>query len=417
MKNFLVLVLLIVFLTPNAVFAKATPVKRDGMTENDYILDEMLPNPSIYLYGVDSNGFPLLLMNFSLTIPIFAIDDNPLLRPFQFLGRFAPTFHKKTKSLKSITMYLKIKQSPESADGKLFYYKIIKLQCDQEQQNIDYKDNSEWKLHVEGGYTQGGGSGKGSVDRNMAREMKYLSKLPIRDYSGVGSDTLKIMLKRGRKYPIRAGHMNVSMVVAAIPYYKNPPLSYCGLRCNNGKYDFVRDFMTVTNPENPCVPTIRKVYFGKTYTDNSIMNYYEVTPENNPNKLLLESEVVMGNRINGCPILSSYTTTTAKIFKNLNKTPSDPCCKANSTDKTTPERACKETQTLIDDCATTTRSVEDSYGLILNDNQFMYDNIFTKQLQNTESVSTSGSTTTSTSTTKASTPAAAAAADAAADKE
>lgn len=382
------LVFLVVFFMPLAVFAKATPIKRDGMTENDYIIDEMLPNPSVYLYGLDSNGFPLLLMNFSYTIPIFALDDNPLLRPFQFLGRFAPTFHKKTKSLKSITMYLKIIKSPESADGKSFYYKIVKLQCDQEDQDITYKDTNEWRLRGEGSYAYNGGSASASVERNMQRQMDYLSKLPIRDYSGVGSDTLKIMLKRGKKYPIRAGHMNISMVVAAIPYYKNPPLSYCSLKCDKCKYDFVKDFMTSTNPEAPCTPVIRKIYFGKTYTDNSIMNYYEVTPDNNPNNLVLDSEVIMGNRINGCPIRSFCRTSTLKTCKDLNKKPLDDCCcTLKPSGKSTSERVCNSEKTLIDDWVGINVTREDYYGLILDDDQFMYDNVFTKQLPNTEAVS------------------------------
>lgn len=396
MKKFMIFLVLAIFLLPSAVFAKPTPVKIDGKSENAFILDQMLPNPSVYLYGLDSNGFPILLMNFSLTIPVFALDDNPLLRPFEFLGRFAPTFHKKTKSLKSITFYLKINESKESADGKHFYYKIVKLQCDQESQGIQYQDFSEWKLHGEGSYTyMDSASAKATVDRNMSRRMDYLSKLPIKDYSGVGSDTLKIILKRGRKYPIPAGHINISMVVAAIPYYRNPPLSYCSLKCNTCNYDFLKDFMTSTNPEAPCTPIIRKIYFSKTYTDNSMMNYYEITPDNNPEHLIIDSEVVMGNRINGCPILLFQRNTTIKTCQDLNRKPANPCkcCTSKPDDKPKPDEKpkaanpCGSEKTLVDNWSTVTRTNEDSYGLILNDDAFMYNNIFTKQLPNTESVS------------------------------
>lgn len=405
MKKILSLLLLTIFLTSNTVFAAAVPKRLDGMSENDFILNEMLPNPSVYLYGVDSNGFPILLMNFSLTIPIYAIDDNPLLSWFQYAGRFAPTFHKKVKSLKNITLYLKLNPSIETADGKKFYYKILKLQCDQEDQGLQYKDISEWKLRGEGGYSQGGGNISGSVDRNMIREINYQSKLPIRDYSGVGSDTLKIMLKRGRKYPIRAGHINISMVVTAIPYYKTPPLNYCALKCNECNYDFVQDFMTGTNSGCPCTPVIRKIYFTKIYRDNSMMNYYELNPYRTAG-VILDSEVIMGNRINGCPILAYQRTTTQRICKDLNKCPCDPCptattnvtpvpkssdctngatAAANTT--TPPDRVCGSPHTEINDLINTTVSRCDSYGMILDDGQFMYDNIFKKQLPNTESVS------------------------------
>lgn len=396
MKKFL-LILAIIFLTVNVVFAKAVPEKIDGMSENDFILNEMLPNPSVYLYGVDSNGFPILLVNFNLTIPVYAIDDNPLLAWFQYAGRFAPTFHKKVKSLKNITLYLKLNPSAESSDGKYFYYKIVKLQCDEEDQGLQYHDTSEWKLHGEAAYSQGGGSAKGSVDRNMMREINYLSKLPIRNYSGVGSDTLKIVLKRGRKYPIRAGHLNISMVVSAIPYYKNPPLNYCSLKCNCCNYDFVKDYMVETTPQKPCTALIRKIYFSKMYRDNSIMNYYEITPYNNPHNVTIDSEVVMGNRINGCSILDFCLTTTTKTCKDLNKSVAGKVCKLPKSRAAAPasagnsenKEACGDKNTAEDNCVRVKRCYETSYGLILDDGQFMYDNIFKKQLPNTESVSES----------------------------
>lgn len=403
MKKILALLFVVVFFTSNVVFSAVVPKRIDGMSENDFILNEMMPNPSVYLYGVDSNGFPILLMNFSLTIPVYAIDDNPWLRWFQAAGRVAPTFHKKVKSLKNITLYLKLNPSKETADGKKFYYKIVKLQCDEEDQGLKYHDTSEWRLHAEGGYSQGGGSGKGTIDRNMIREINYESKLPIRNYSGVGSDTLKITLKRGRKYPIRAGHMNISMVVTAIPYYKNPPLNYCSLKCNQCNYDFVKDYMTETNPECPCTPVIRKIYFTKIYRDNSIMNYYELNPYRTAS-VILDSEVIMGNRINGCPILAFQRTTTQRICKDLNKCPCDPCpvsgsatipnspdcakgATAAASTTTPPDRVCGSPHTEINDLINTTVSRCDSYGMILDDGQFMYDNIFKKQLPNTESVS------------------------------
>lgn len=405
MKKILALLFVTTFFTSNVVFAAVVPKMIDGMSENDFILNEMLPNPSVYLYGVDSNGFPILLMNFSLTIPVYAIDDNPWLRLFQAAGRIAPTFHKKVKSLKNITLYLKLNPSKETADGKKFYYKIVKLQCDEEDQGLKYHDTSEWRLHAEGGYSQGGGSGKGTIDRNMIREINYESKLPIRNYSGVGSDTLKITLKRGRKYPIRAGHMNISMVVTAIPYYKNPPLNYCALRCNGCNYDFVKDYMTDINPECPCTEIIRKIYFTKIYRDNSMMNYYELNPYRTAG-VILDSEVIMGNRINGCPILAFQRTTTERICKDLNKYPCDPCpastanvapaqkgpdcaqgATAASTTTAPPDRVCGSPHTEINDLINKTVSRCDSYGMILDDGQFMYDNIFKKQLPNTESVS------------------------------
>lgn len=387
MKKVVALFILIFLLCHSMVFARSTPKIIDGKNENDFILDQMLPNPSVYLYGVDSNGFPLLLMNFSLTIPIFALDDNPLLRPFQILGRYAPTFHKKVKSLKSITLYLKMNQSKESSDGKYFYYKIVKLQCDAEDQDITYKDLSKWILQGKATYSNQGAGGEASVTREMQRQMDYISKLPIRNYSGVGSDTLKIILKRGKKYPIKAGHMNISMIVAALPYYKNPNLSYCGLKCNACKYDFVKDFMTDTNPKDPCATGIRKIYFGKIYTDNSIMNYYEISPNHNPNNIIIDSEVIMGNRINGCPTLVLGRTRTASTFKEKQKVPPDKCCPPSAaSEEQIKSNKCETGNSVENNCIQTTINLEDNQGMILRDDQFMYDNIFEKQLPNTESV-------------------------------
>lgn len=313
MKNFLIFLACILLLSPQAVFAKKFPQYIDGKAENDFILDEMLPNPAVYLYGTDSNGYPLLLMDFSLTIPIYAIDDNPLLKPFQKMALYAPFFHKKIKSLKYANLYLKIEPTINAQSGKNFYYKILKLKCDSRAQKIGYVDENTLDITLEPEYN---GMKGGHISDIFKRTTTYASELPIITYSGVGSDILKIMLKRGKKYKIPCGHIDSSMVVLAIPDYC-PPLNYKDTSGNQDNQVYVRDFMdAIENSNCPCQEqhSIRKINFAKYYWDNSILNYYELTPCHNPNCVVLSSEVIRGNRINQVPI-SSENNVSFEIIK------------------------------------------------------------------------------------------------------
>lgn len=304
MKKALAL-LLFAFLLPISVFAREIPEKIDGMTKNDFLLNRvMLPNPNVYLYGTDSNGFPILLMNFSSTIPFYGIEDN--YKIFPWLGRYIPFFLKKTSSLKFYSLYLTIEPSCGSPECKNFRYKILKLQCKEVSQNIGHIDTDKLTTHFAPKYKE---ADVGYMQSENERKSFYAGQFPIITYSGTGSNMLQIMLKRGKKFPIPAGHIDVSMVVIAIPSYA-PPLTYDVLKGNCGcKYDFVKDFMDYVNPCCPCTHEIRNISFAKTYLDSRIKNYYGLDPKNNPD-ICLSSEVIMGNRINH--IAEKKTTTTGK---------------------------------------------------------------------------------------------------------
>lgn len=290
MKKLFALFCLFCMISQSAV-AKYSPPKIYGMQENDFILDQMLPNPVVYLYGKDSNGYPILLMNFSATIPFYGI--KPDRKRLKFLTRFdyMPFRRKKISSLKFVAMYLKIVSSNNSNVAQNYYYKILKITCEEKSQTIKYEDENKLTVKIEPEYS---GMKGGSITDEFRRKANYDSTLPIITYSGVGSDTLKIMLKKGRKYPIPAGHVNVSMVVLAVPYY-NPPLNYCTIPLQN----FVCDFMNQKNKDWDKEFKIRSIVFGKAYTDNKMRGYYEATPESNPNGLFLDSEIVVGSKQNG----------------------------------------------------------------------------------------------------------------------
>lgn len=306
-KIFILLICLVAFCSSNT-FAAPVPEKIDGMTKNDFLLNRvMLPNPNIYLYGTDSNGFPILLMNFSSTIPFYAIEDN--YKIFPKLGRYIPFFLKKISSLKFYSIYLTIEPSCDSLQGKNFHYKILKLQCKEVSQGIGYEDTDKLTTRVEPKYKEASG---GFVQSENERKRYYASQIPIITYSGVGSNMLQIMLKRGKKFPIPAGHIDVSMVVMAIPDYSTP-LTYDVLKGNCPcKYDFVKDFMDYINPCCNCNHEIRRIYFAKTYLDSRVKNYYGLDIKNNPN-ICLSSEVIMSNRINEVAEQSTKTNVTTNI--------------------------------------------------------------------------------------------------------
>lgn len=302
MKRILMVLLLFIFLSSNTVLARSMPIKIDGMFENDYILNEMLPNPNVYLYGVDSNGFPVLLMNFSATVPVFTINDNVIMKPFRFLARYVPLFRKRTSNLGFLSLNLKLEPSKDSPEGKNFYYKIAKIKCQEIVQVVGYQDQNKITARAEPKFNE---QSYGYLQDEFTRMAKYNTERPIITYSGIGSDTLKIMLKKGRKYRIPSGHIDVSMLVIAVPYY-DPPITYCDLMnpCNTCNY--LKDFMDQIEP-CPCKHKVRKINFSKRYYDNSMLNYYEVTKDNNKHELIMDSEVMMGSRIH--KVASTITTT------------------------------------------------------------------------------------------------------------
>lgn len=322
MKKFVTL-LLFVFLLSSNVFAREIPKKIDGMTKNDFLLNRvMLPNPNIYLYGTDSNGFPILLMNFSSTIPFYGIEDN--YKIFPWLGRYIPFFLKKTSSLKFYSLYLTIEPSCDSPEGKNFYYKILKLQCREVSQTIGHEDTDKLTTKFEPDYK---GQKAGFIQSENERKRYYASQYPIITYSGTGSNMLQIMLKRGKKFPIPAGHIDVSMVVMAIPSY-NPPLTYDTLKGNCGcKYDFVKDFIDYIDADCYCNHGVKRVNFAKTYLDSRIKNYYGLDPKNNPD-ICLGSEVIMGSRINQVVTKTFNTKTITNITTPI--CPPNKCIDSNT---------------------------------------------------------------------------------------
>lgn len=211
---------------------------------------ELLPNPVVYLYGQSTSDDPILLMVFSSTIPVEWLNGQ------------------KTTNLDSIVLKLKV----PNQHG--YYYKILKISADQILQNVAYSKSStiSSKLSGEGNFSPqgGGGSGKlaGEVAHAFNHSKAYNSLDPIITYSGVGSDTLSLMLRRGQEFPIPNGRINVYMIVRAIrgedpkignvinnhygsdnddDFYKNDDRfkkDLSGIICeiSNGKYSDLEDF-------------------------------------------------------------------------------------------------------------------------------------------------------------------------------
>lgn len=182
------------------------PIYNDSLENitNDNILyyntrfTEILPNPIVYLYGKSTNDDPILLMVFSSTVPVEWLNGQ------------------KTSNLDSIVLKLNM---PEQHG---YYYKILKISADQILQNVAYSKSSTIYSHLsaEGNVSPqgGGGSGKlmGEISHTFNHSKAYNSLDPIITYSGVGSDTLALMLKRGQEFPIPNGRINVYMIVRAI---------------------------------------------------------------------------------------------------------------------------------------------------------------------------------------------------------
>lgn len=159
---------------------------------------EILPNPVIYLYGKNTYNDPILLMVFSSTIPEEWLNGQ------------------KSSDLDSVFLKLKIPWQHG------YYYKVLKISADQILQTVAYSTSSTLQSSLEGqgqfAPAGGGGSGslKGRIEHTFNKSKAYDTIRPIITYSGVGSDTVTIMLKRGEEYPIPNGRINVYMMVRAI---------------------------------------------------------------------------------------------------------------------------------------------------------------------------------------------------------
>lgn len=186
------------FKVPKSYDSKKENINKDNIFNYNNRFAEVLPNPVVYLYGQSSGDDPILLVVFSSTIPVEWLNGQ------------------KTTNLDSIVLKLKV---PEQHG---YYYKILKISANQILQNVAYSKSSTIYSHVSGEGTVspqgGGGSGKlmGELSHTFNHSKAYNSLDPIITYSGVGSDTLSLMLRRGQEFPIPNGRINVYMIVRAI---------------------------------------------------------------------------------------------------------------------------------------------------------------------------------------------------------
>lgn len=328
MRKISALFILSIFLFTPKAFA-IPPVKIDNMLESDYLLDEMLPNPVVYLYGTDSNGFPILLMNFSATIPFYGIRKNP-----------RALIRKRMSWLKFAKLRLKIEPTENPKCCKNFYYKILKIQCYAFSQKIDYVDRNTFTGEFKPTYKS---AEMGSIKDEAFLQANYYSKIPIISYSGVGSDTLKIMLRRGKKYPIPSGRVDVAMVVLAVPFY-TVPLKYDTL----DKYDYVQDFLDSKEYECDKNIKIRSIYFRKAYSDNYMRTEYEVDRYNNPRGMILDSQVILGSGFDEELDDNQFMNDTVLCPKKCKESAPTPTTTTTTTTTTTPTPTktspCKETK-------------------------------------------------------------------------
>ena len=182
--------------------ARENIAKSDDFYDYDNRYTEVLPNPVVYLYGKNTNSDPILLMVFSSTIPVEWLNGE------------------KSSNLDSIVLKLKI---PEQHG---YFYKILKMSANQILQTVAYSTSSTIHSSVEGqGDFPAGGGGSGSItgkiEHTFNKSKAYDTIKPIITSSGVGSDTLTLMLKRGEEYPIPNGQIKVYMLVRAIRDEKN----------------------------------------------------------------------------------------------------------------------------------------------------------------------------------------------------
>lgn len=159
---------------------------------------EILPNPVVYLYGKNTYDDPIFLMVFSSTIPIEWLNGE------------------KSSDLDAVTLKLKI---PEQHG---YYYKILQISASQILQTVAYSTSSTIDSSVEGTGSapsipgKPSGSLTGKLARTFNRSKAYDTIKPIITSSGVGSDTLTLMLRRGEEYPIPNGQIKVYMMVRGI---------------------------------------------------------------------------------------------------------------------------------------------------------------------------------------------------------
>lgn len=156
---------------------------------NNSLFNEIIPNPVVYWYGTSTNNDPVLLLNFKAGIPVKWLTNGTI------------------SDLDSINLKL---QLPEQYG---YYYKILHIDGETQLQTITYKPERAADIKLEPSYK---GMSVGAIDYNAKNALQYDVKRPIISFSGVSSDTLTIIIRRGQKYPIPNCQINVSMMVRAI---------------------------------------------------------------------------------------------------------------------------------------------------------------------------------------------------------
>lgn len=179
---------------PQTVCTYSKNLKSSVCTTNSPLFTDIIPNPVMYWYGTSTGDEPILLLNFSAGIPIrWLTDEN-------------------TSDLDSIVLVLKLKPelNPNLGD---YYYKILKIQGEPIVQAITYKPENTTEVKAEPSYN---GASAGSISYQLKNAMEYNANKSIITFSGVSSDTLTIMIRKGKRYPINNCQIRVSMLVRVI---------------------------------------------------------------------------------------------------------------------------------------------------------------------------------------------------------
>ncbi len=223
---------------------KCTLVAKEGMGKissccsNDPIFTDIIPNPIVYWYGTSTNEEPILLLNFKAGIPVKCLTST--------LITDLDSFH--------------LKLEIPSQYG--YYYKILKIFGESKAQTITYSHERTTSGKIEPSYQR---AKAGSVEVRSKRDMQYEAERPIIAFYGVSSDTLTIMLRRGKKYPIPNCQIEVSMLVRAIKqnvndcrtandFYKITNTPCCDLKFNKSI------IQVIERPFTKYLPFIAKIF-------------------------------------------------------------------------------------------------------------------------------------------------------------
>ncbi len=258
-----------------------TPIK-DGISKcitTDPTFTEFIPNPVVYWYGTGTNDEPILLLNFKSGIPIKCLVGNLI------------------TEISAIILKLKL---PEQYG---YYFKILEIYGRPEYQTINYKMERSSKTIAQPSYKE---IKAGSVEFNNKRSMDFQAKHPVITFYGVSSDTLTIMLRRGRKYPIPNCQIQVSMLVRAmkktacdkrkaIDFYKLATTHSCDLQFHKSVVQVTKKPLFVKKlpfiAKIFVVPIVKLFYPNKNYDTKVIKANKES---------IFSSRIIIGSHIFGC---------------------------------------------------------------------------------------------------------------------